>query len=291
MTLPVILAALLAVIIWGASPVGSLLAVAELSPLAVATARTVLGGVLALGLALALRIPLPARRDQRLLLLISGLSGFFFFPAILTLGLKSTSGVHGSMILAFLPMTTGAIANLWDRRWPGGRWWIGCAIALCGEVLLVIAKGGAGADNASLEGDLIVFASTALASLGYVAGAKLKQTGYSSQGTTYWGVSLAALLLLPAVPFLFDRPTLENLTWTAWGALLYMAVGVTVIGYVLWYWALGKGGIARMGLFQFLQPVSGVILSALLLGEVMTLWLLPSALLILGGVFIATRKH
>ena len=71
MTPAVILAALLAVIVWGGSPVGTKLAVASLPPLTVAALRTVLGGVVALPLALLLRIPPPARARQWGLLALS----------------------------------------------------------------------------------------------------------------------------------------------------------------------------------------------------------------------------
>ena len=46
--------------------------------------------------------------------------------------------------------------------------------------------------------------STVFASLGYVAGARLQRDGYSAHGTTFWGVGLFALLLLPLAPFALD---------------------------------------------------------------------------------------
>ena len=58
---------------------------------------------------------------------------------------------------------------------------------------------------------------------------------------------------------------------------------------MLWYWALGRGGIARVGLIQFLQPVSGVILAALLLGERISLSFLLASVLVLFGVWLALK--
>ena len=58
---------------------------------------------------------------------------------------------------------------------------------------------------------------------------------------------------------------------------------------MLWYWALGKGGIARVGLIQFLQPVSGVILAGLLLGEQITLSFALASAVVLFGVWLAIR--
>jgi drug/metabolite transporter (DMT)-like permease len=75
----------------------------------------------------------------------------------------------------------------------------------------------------------------------------------------------------------------------SWLAILYLAAVSTIIGYILWYWALGKGGIARVGLIQFLQPVSGVILAAVLLGEQVGLSFLAASALVLFGVWLAIR--
>src|SRR4029077_8112715 len=95
----------------------------------------------ALPLGLTLRIPLPRTRVQFRLLALSSFCGFVAFPALFSLGMAHTTGIHGSMILAFLPAMTGLIANLWDRRLPGRRWWLGCALALVGEAILTMTRG------------------------------------------------------------------------------------------------------------------------------------------------------
>ena len=71
--------------------------------------------------------------------------------------------------------------------------------------------------------------------------------------------------------------------------MIYLAAVTTIIGYIGWYWALAKGGIARISTIQFFQPVSGLILAALLLGERMTLSLLAASVVILAGVWTAQR--
>ena len=142
---------------------------------------------------------------------------------------------------------------------------------------------------ASIEGDLLVWISTLFASLGYVAGARLQRSGYSARGTTFWGVSLFALLLLPLAPLVLDIDNLQHAGGYAWSGLLYQAIGVTVVAYILWYWALGTGGIARVGLFQFLQPVSGVILAWLILSETLSLLFMLASAIIMFGVILAFR--
>ena len=281
--------AVVAVIIWGASPVATKMAVADLPPLAVAVLRTVIGGFAALILALILRLKLPDTNYKRGLLLLSASCGFIAFPAFFSVGVQFTSANHASIILASLPIFTAAIAMLWDRRWPMGLWWIGVAVALGGEYILVGSKVSADDQTATLTGDLIVLAGNGFASLGYVAGGKLQQAGYESTGTTFWGAGLAAIILLPVLPFVIGDTVVREVSFEAWFGVLYLAVGVTIIGYVMWYWALGKGGIGRIGLIQFLQPVSGVILAWYLLGETFGLGFIVAAMLVLAGTWIALQ--
>jgi drug/metabolite transporter (DMT)-like permease len=280
-------AALAGVIIFGGSAIATKVAVSAISAIDVSILRTVIGGLLALPLAFALRIRLPGTRAQLLLLLLSGFCGFVAFPLLFTFGVSRTTANHATMILAILPLLTGAFAQYWDRQKPKPSWWLGCAIAFSGELLLLYDPAATG--HASLEGDLLVWISTLFASLGYVAGARLQRSGYSARGTTFWGVGLFALLLLPLAPLLLDFGALADAGLYAWSGLLYQAIGVTIIAYILWYWALGTGGIARVGLLQFLQPVSGVLLAWWILAENLSLTFLLTSSIIMVGVILAFR--
>ena len=289
MNLSVLFAALTAVIIFGASPVAAKIAVNEIAAMDVAILRTIIGGLLALPLTLALGIGLPKLKSQKFLLLLSGFCGFIGFPVLFTLGIQLTSANHGSMILATLPILTGAIAMTWDNQTPKLMWWAGCVIALCGEVFLILNIGG-DQTGASISGDLLIVTSNLFAAVGYVAGGRLQRTGYSAKGTTFWGVSIFALGLIPLLPIVIDFNELANASIASWLGLLYLGIGVTIIGYILWYWALGSGGIARVGLLQFLQPISGVLLASVLLRELISINFIMSSVIILVGVWIAVRQ-
>lgn len=287
----VIVVALFAVLVWGASPVGTKFAVSELPPIAVAALRTAIGGLASLPLALALRIPWPQGATQRRLLLLSSFCGFIAFPLLFSFGLRYTSALHAAMILALLPVVTGAVAKAWDRQRPQARWWIGCAIAFSGTAVLALSRHSVSAAPSSLFGDALILLANVAGGAGYVCGGRLKQAGYPSQGSTFWGVILANIAVVPALPWALSGIAWQDVSAAAWAGVFYLAIGVTIIGYVSWYWALGKGGIARVGLFQFLQPVSGVLLAWLLLSEPISDAFLLAAALVLSGVWIATRAR
>ena len=46
-----------------------------------------------------------------------------------------------------------------------------------------------------------------------------------------------------------------------------LALLTSVLGYIAWYWALAKGGISRIASIQFTQPLFGIALAAVVLGE------------------------
>ena len=75
----------------------------------------------------------------------------------------------------------------------------------------------------------------------------------------------------------------------AWGAVLFLAAVTSIAGYVGWYWALARGGIQRIATLQFLQPLSGLVLAALVLGERLTWPLAVGAAAVIVGVVIARR--
>ena len=280
--------ALAVMVLWGATPIITRIALDDLPALVVACMRTVIAGVVAIPLLVGGRHPVPSDRRSRKLLGISAAAGFVIFPVLFTVGQARTSALHGVMILAVLPVFTGAYSSLVSRRAPRPLWLVGCAVAVAGEVVLIGGRTHAAGD-ATLAGDLIVLAAALCVSAGYVAGAMLPPRGLSSLGTTLWGVLLGTVVLAPVVAVLFARDGVPHGSATAWGAVVVLAVVTSILGYVGWYWALDRGGIHRIATLQFFQPVSGFVLAAVVLGDEVTVPIAVGGALIVGGVVIAQR--
>jgi drug/metabolite transporter (DMT)-like permease len=283
-----VVVAVLVMVVWGATPILTRIALEDLEPLVVATLRTILAGLLAAPLLLRAREPFPRAAAPRRLLAISAAAGFVVFPVVYTIGQQRTSGLHGVMILAALPIFTGLYAAAVARRVPARGWLLGCAIALVGEIVLIGGRGGATGD-ATLTGDFLVLAAALVVSAGYVAGAMLPPQGVSSSAATFWGVVLGAIVLSPLATVLLAEDGVPEAGWQAWAAVGVLAAVTSVVGYIGWYWALDRGGIARISTVQFLQPLSGFALAVVVLDDRVTPAIAVGAAAIVCGVVIAQR--
>ena len=99
----------------------------------------------------------------------------------------------------------------------------------------------------------------------------------------------AGLVLLPVLGLRLGATDWAMVTAVGWGAAGYLALFSTVLAYVGWYWALARGGVARMGAIQYAQPVVGLALAVSVMGEAMTWPLALAAAAILVGTAVAQR--
>ncbi|MBI1774892.1 MAG: DMT family transporter [Proteobacteria bacterium] len=284
----IIAAASLTVLIWGATPAVTKLAVGTFDVLSVALMRTVFAVPIALAIILCYRLPLPATAKERALLVASSGSGLIGSVLFLTIGMRLTTANHGALILAALPLFTGLIAALVEWRPLGVRWWIGSGVALAGEAALVLRGGELGAGG--MIGDGMVLVAAFFSSAGYVFGARLAQAGYPSRYAVLWNVVIAGIVLAPLLIWTADWPQFIAADLAGWGSIAYLVLGSTLLAYGAWIWALGRGGIARVGLAQYFQPPVGVLASLMVLGEPVTLPLVIAGAMIVAGVVVATRR-
>jgi drug/metabolite transporter (DMT)-like permease len=102
-------------------------------------------------------------------------------------------------------------------------------------------------------------------------------------------LSSAALLLSLSAMLEWNQPA----HWTprAVGALLYLALGGTVLTYQCLYWLLPRISLAALGAMALLDTLVAVTLGVALLGEPLTPSLLAGGMLILSSAALANREE
>lgn len=286
-------AAGLAILLFALTPVTTRIAAAQIDGFTLGVFRTVGAGIVATPILLLLRLRPPNRAPLWGLLLISALGGFVGFPLLFSMGTQRTSACHAALIMATAPLLTGLIGMATERRLPRMQWLLGAAIAFAGETVLIVStQRGAvptiGTATSAL-GDALVLAGCVSAATSFVAGARLTEH-IGSWAATFWALVLASIALAPLAFIEASQTEWTSLTASSWVALLHLAVGAGVVGWASWYWALARGGIARVSVLQFFQPVVSLVFATLLLGEALSAAILLAASAILVGIAIARRS-
>ena len=92
-----------------------------------------------------------------------------------------------------------------------------------------------------------------------------------------------------AVPYLAFAGSVwpPRLSQPAWAELLFLALGSTVAGMLLWNQAIVRGGSARISRLLYLEPVVSVLGAMAFLGERAAPVVLAGGVLVIAGVLIA----
>ncbi len=285
--MPPRLGALLAIVFWGISFVATKAALREVAPITLIFTRFAIGTVTLLGILVLRRRRLVPPRDAWAPLAFMGFIGVFVHQLLQSYGLTLTSAVHTGWLIGLIPIWSAVLSALVLRERFGVAKLAGLALGFAGAAL-VVTRGRIGAGLISLpttRGDLLILASTLNWALYTVSGnSTLKRLGPSL--ATAGSMFLGTLMLAPL--FVLRRGWLElpALTPAGWGAVLFLGIGCSALGYLFWYGALEKIEASRVAVFLYLEPLVTMAAAAVLLGEPVTATAVIGGLLVLGGVLL-----
>ena len=285
-------AAVLALAMWSGTAIANKVAVAYMSGLTAGVLRSMLAGAIAMVVALMFRLPRPSAGTDRFLLIVSGLASFAVWPALMSVGIERTTASHAAIIMAMIPVFTVLIAHMVERRLPQSGWWLGAAAAFVATVILLMGQGSNSTSSmadATVAGDLIILTGCMFCALGYVAGGKLSGK-IGSVATTFWGLASALLVLVPVFALVATDTTWIDVPAEGWMAIGWMTILSSLAGYGLWFYALGIGGIAKIGSLQLAMPVVTIVAAALVLGEAITTKIVFTTVVIIVGTWWAHSR-
>lgn len=103
-------------------------------------------------------------------------------------------------------------------------------------------------------------------------------------------LSFFAIPMVGTASLIFEHDQFTSLihsSWRGWFAVLYSALGSSVIAYSLWYWLLKKYPVNKVIPYSLLSPVFAIFMGAYFLDDSLNHYKLIGAALIVGGIFIA----
>ncbi len=273
-------------LIWGSAyPVIRFGILAGATPIAFAAARYAIAAVAMASLAALTGIPRPNARSLGLSAVL-GLPIVGVYGLLLYIGEQSTSGGLSSILIGVAPLLTVLFAL---PVLPGEKLsraaFLGLLVGFVGVFVLVFPPAGVVLAT-TVWGPVAVIGAAASFALGSVF-LRAKRP----EGETLWGVSvqfgIATAFLLVVLPFVEPHSSLP-LSSHVLGALAYLVLLPSVIGYALYFALHHRVGPGRANVVAYVNPVAALAVGALLLGEPFEWWELAGFGLIVVGLTLVS---
>lgn len=280
-------------VVWGSTYLAIAVAVKEVPPFFAAFLRFLASGLVMA--AIAYRFDPKDRRPQRRHWRDYGIIGILFLGfgnGLVMWSERSVPSGIAALIVATIPLWT----LLLDGLRPGGqawtlRGWLATAVGLVG-VALVARPGGAGpAASGYLAGVLALqFASVAW-TVGALYSQSVKQPLPVFSATAIEMIAGSLFLLVESWAIGEDLRPVATASAQAWGALGYLVVFGSLIGFTAFAYCLTVLPASTVSTYAYVNPVVAVALGALILKEPVSAGLLSGATLILFAVVLTSRAR
>jgi drug/metabolite transporter (DMT)-like permease len=235
-------------------------AVEQLDPTFVGIGREAFAAILAALILLVTRAPFPTRAQLRRLAIVA-FGVVFGWPLFTAIALRDVTSAHSAVIVGILPAATAVAAVLRAGERPTRRFWLASLAGLI-AVLAFAASQGAGLPSTA---DLLILIAVALSAIGYAEGGALARE-LGGWRVICWAVLLSAPLTIP-IALVAAAGSDMHADADAWLGFAYVAAVSALLGFFPWYAGLARGGIAKIGQVQLVQPLLTLAWSAALLNE------------------------
>ena len=226
------------------------------------------------------------RRGDYARFALYSLLGVVLNQFLYTKGLALSTAINATILGTTIPVATLFVSLLlgYERAVP--RVLVGMAVAACGVIYLV-NPAQADFSRGRMVGNLLLILNT-LAYGAYIAISQDAIKRYGALTVITWVFLFACVAALPFGGYYLAQTPLASLGVQVWLAVAYIILVPTVGAYYLSAWALGRVPPSTVAIYIYLQPLIGLMLAPLVLGERVSSRTWVAALLIFAGVALVT---
>ena len=277
---------LLTVFIWGASWIAGKVAVAEASPLMVASWRFFFAAIM-LSAVLFARQGLPRwSAIQWLKLSALGVFGIFFYNVFFLYALQRVEAGRGALVVALSPVVIALV----DRIVFGEKFTFlrgtGVFLALCGTLLVVTNGHIERLFNGAMGFGEFLLLGTVGSWVIYTFIVRVCAREFSALEMSFGGCVTGWVML--TVPALVEGSLFaySTLTWRGISSILFLGIFATALAFTWYSRGISAIGTTMTAAFINLVPVFAVLLGALLLDERLSIFALAGGGLVICGVLL-----
>ena len=277
---------ILTAILWGGNSVAIKMALAGVSPIFLAGLRFLLGGLFVTGWALISRQQLSLAQGEFgkiLRLIVLFVSQIYLLNA----GTHYTLAGRSTVLMSAYPFFTALFAPLYIEGDRASRSrFLGMALSFS-AVLVIFGESFATQQLDYLVGDLLVLGSACLLGARQVYTKRLAQD-ISPTKLLVWQ-AFTSLPIFFGVSLILESPPRMTLDTFVASGVFYQGVVIAGFCFLIMTGLLKRYQASQVGVFGFITPPIGVILSSILLDEPISPALIGSVILVGIGIVIANR--
>jgi drug/metabolite transporter (DMT)-like permease len=223
-------------------------------------------------------------KKEKIILFVQALAGNFIFNTLLFYGLRYTSGIDAGILLSFSPAFAAVIAYFFLKEKLATKKMIGIALAIAGIIFLNLMNGDISAQNRFLGNIMIL--CVALSEGIFVILGKHNAEKLSAYQLSYLITLISFMLFLPFSIYEGMHFNFSGISTDTFYALIYYIIFVGVLPYLLVYSSIKDLKGSQAGVLTTLIPISGIVLSAIFLGEHITVPFFLGSIITLVGIVI-----
>ena len=267
---------------WSSAFTSARVIVAYAPPLASLSLRFLISGLIGVLIARALGQSWRLTPEQWRATILFGLCQNALYLGLNFVAMQTVEASMAAIIASTMPLLVAIAGVLIFREGITALGLVGLLAGVCGVVLIMGARLESGTDPLGVILCLVGVLSLTVATLSVRVA--------SSGGNVLMIVGLqmlvgSAILAVPAALF----ESLEvTLTWQLVVAFIYTTLVPGPLATLVWFLLVGRIGAVKAATFHFLNPVFGVAIAALLLGERLG-WLDALGVLIIAGGILAVQ--
>jgi drug/metabolite transporter (DMT)-like permease len=273
--------------LWGGNPVAVKFGLLVFPPMWSAFVRFVIGIICIAAWAAFRGIPMwPKKGEWRLLILLGVL--FVIQMGTLNIGFDLTKGSIAAILISTNPLFAAFAAHfiiVGDRL--SFRKAVGLIIAFGGVAIVLLGGFSLESLNPIGWGGAVVLLSSSLLGLRLVFMAKVQQE-ISGIRVVLWQMILS-LPVFALAGTAFETIRWENLAFAPIAGLLYQGAVIAGLGFMVISYLLSRYPPSVIASFNFVSPISGVLLSAILLGDQITPAIVGGVICVGAGLYFVSR--
>jgi drug/metabolite transporter (DMT)-like permease len=224
------------------------------------------------------------RRDLVLLAAAGLFLGLHFASWIWSL--EYTSVASSVVLVSMGPVFVGLGSWLLLHERPSSRMFTGIALAAVGSI--TISWGDSGHGESQLLGDLMALAGAIMVAAYLMIGRRVR--GRLSLATYIALVYGMAMVTLVTALMVTGQP-MTGFSREAWGWMLALGLVPQLVGHSTLNWSLRYLSATFVAIVTLSEPIGSGILAFLILGEAVTQSTAVGGVLVLLGIFVASRAE